>query len=127
MIRVICTSSIASSIVPCSGDSAATNLLSSCLRGSSLEIIEHFAESQNRNLTDFIREAIFSHMNNLIENVGIINLDKLIKELEKIEDSTKITFNSIEIIKNLFQEYGLTKINFSSKKGKNKFIQVEKT
>jgi len=80
------------------------------------EIIENFVKSQNTNITDFVREAIFSHMNNLKENVGIINLDTLIEELGKIEDTTKITMNSLDTLKNLFQQYGLTKMNY----GKNK-------
>jgi len=80
------------------------------------EIIESFTESRNTNLTDFIRESVFSHMNNLKENVGIINLEGLIKEFSKIEDSSKITLNSIDTIKNLLQEYGLTKLNYSAKK-----------
>lgn len=79
------------------------------------EIIENFVESQNTNITDFVREAIFSHMNNLKENVGIINLDKIIEELGKIEDSSKITMNSLDTLKSLLQEYGLTKMNYGKK------------
>lgn len=79
------------------------------------EIIENFTESRNTNLTDFVREAIFSHMSNLKKNVGIINLDKIMEEFGKIEDSAKTVFNSIDIIKNLLEEYGLSKTNHSTK------------
>lgn len=79
------------------------------------EIIENFAESQNTNLTDFVRESIFSHMNNLTQNVGIINLDKLIKEFCKIEGSAKTILNSVDLIRNLLEEYGLKKEKYSTK------------
>jgi len=46
---------------------------------------------------------------------GIINLDKLIEEFGKIEDSTKTTFNSLDIIKNLLEKYRLSKTNHSAK------------
>ncbi|MFW9973626.1 MAG: hypothetical protein ACFFDF_25825 [Candidatus Odinarchaeota archaeon] len=80
------------------------------------EIIENFVKDHNSNISDFVREAIFSHMNNLSENVGVINLDKLIDEFKKIKDSANVTLNSIDTIVNLFQEYRLTKFNYSSKK-----------
>lgn len=47
--------------------------------------------------------------------IRIINLDKLIKEFCKIENSAKTTLNSMDIIKNLLEEYGLKKKNYSAK------------
>ncbi|MFW9876218.1 MAG: hypothetical protein ACFFG0_24210 [Candidatus Thorarchaeota archaeon] len=52
-------------------------------------------------------------MSNLKESIGIINLDKLIKEFDKIEDFIKTTLNSVDIIKNQLEEYGLSKKKFN--------------
>ena len=63
------------------------------------ELIEDFAEKRNSSLTEFIREAVFSHMNNLVDNTDKIDLEVFLKNFKQITNATRIINKSIEKLK----------------------------
>ncbi len=63
------------------------------------ELIEDFAEKRNGSLTEFIREAIFSHMNNLVNNTDKIDLEVVFKNFKQITNATRIINKSIDKLK----------------------------
>ena len=63
------------------------------------ELIEDFAEKRNSSLTEFIREAVFSHMNNLVDNTDKIDLEVFLKNFKQITNATRIINKSIDKLK----------------------------
>lgn len=83
------------------------------------EIIENFAEFRNNTLTEFIRESVFSHMNNLKDNVGNLNVDEFINNFKNIEKSAQIVLKSVKKLKKRLNVYDLDRLNFNLSKPKN--------
>ena len=63
------------------------------------EIIEDFAEKRNSSLTEFIREAVFSHMNNLVDKSDPIDLEVLLTNFDTITNATRVINKSIAKLK----------------------------
>ncbi len=63
------------------------------------EIIEDFAEKRNSSLTEFIREAVFSHMNDLVDNNDQIDLEVLLSNFDVITNATRVINKSITKLK----------------------------
>ena len=63
------------------------------------ELIEDFAEKRNSSLTEFMRESIFSHMNNLVDNNNKIDLDAFLKNFKQITDATQTINKNIDKLK----------------------------
>lgn len=59
------------------------------------ESIKDFAEKRNNSLTEFIRESIFSHINNII-NSKKIDLDSLFTSFIDIKNATRIINKTID-------------------------------
>ena len=63
------------------------------------ELIEDFAEKRHNSLTEFIREAVFSHMNNLVNKSDQIDLEVLLKNFNLITNATRVINKSIDKLK----------------------------
>lgn len=63
------------------------------------ELIEDFAEKRNDSLTGFMRESIFSHMNNLVNHANKIDLDVFFSNFKQITNATRIINKSIGKLK----------------------------
>ena len=63
------------------------------------ELIEEFAEKRNSSLTEFIREAVFSHMNHLVNKGDQIDFEVLITNFNRITNATRIINKSIDKLK----------------------------
>ena len=63
------------------------------------ELIEDFAEKRNSSLTEFMRESIFSHINNLVDSPNKIDLDVFLKNFKQITNATRIINKSIDKLK----------------------------
>ena len=63
------------------------------------EIIKDFAEKRKSSLTEFIREAVFSHMNNLVDKSDPIDLEVLLTNFDTITDATRVINKSIAKLK----------------------------
>jgi uncharacterized protein (DUF1778 family) len=63
------------------------------------ELIEELAETRNCSLTGFIREAVFSHMNHLVNKGDEIDLEVLLTNFDRITDATRIINTSIDKLK----------------------------
>ncbi|KKM78830.1 hypothetical protein LCGC14_1355960 [marine sediment metagenome] len=64
------------------------------------EFIKDFAEKRNNSLTELIREAVFSHINNII-NSKKIDLDSLFTSFIDIKNATRIINKTIEKAKKM--------------------------
>ena len=60
------------------------------------EIIEKIAESRKNNLTEFIRESVFSHIFNLENNDGIIDVHFFMEKLKDMTNSIRTITGCIE-------------------------------
>ena len=74
------------------------------------KIIEGLAENRHITITDFIREAVFSHINNLKNNANIIEVDFFMQKFGIISDSIETIENCVKYMKKEFNIYDLTKI-----------------
>jgi len=74
------------------------------------EVIETLAENRDLTLTDFIREAVFSHINNLTNNVGNIDVEFFLTKFDKMNDSINILKEYVKIMKREFDVYDLARI-----------------
>ncbi len=83
------------------------------------KIIENFAEFRNNTLTEFIRESVFSHMNNLKDNVGNLNVDEFVNNFKSIEKSAQIVLKSVKKLKKRLNVYDLERLNFNISKPNN--------
>lgn len=72
-------------------------------------LIESLAKNRDLTLTDFIREAVFSHINHLKENVGNINIEFFLNKFDKMGDSIKVFKNCIEAMRKEFKIYDISK------------------
>jgi uncharacterized protein (DUF1778 family) len=64
------------------------------------EIIEKIAENRKSTMTDFIREAIFSHIYNLEKkDVNNINFEEIITNVKEISKSTKVINKNLQNLK----------------------------
>lgn len=63
------------------------------------ELIEDFAEKRNSSLTEFIRESVFSHMNDLVNNTEKIDLEVILKNFKQITNATRLINKSIDKLK----------------------------
>lgn len=63
------------------------------------ELIEDFSEKRNSSLTEFVREAVFSHMNNLVDNSDKIDLEVFQKNFKLITNATRLINKSIDKLK----------------------------
>ena len=63
------------------------------------DLIEELAEKRNCSLTEFIREAVFSHMNHLVNKGDQIELEVLLTNFDCITDATRIINKSIDKLK----------------------------
>ena len=59
------------------------------------ELIEDFAEKRNSSLTEFVREAVFSHMNSLVNESDQIDLEVLLNNFNLITNATRAINKSI--------------------------------
>ncbi|MBD3212944.1 MAG: hypothetical protein GF311_10080 [Candidatus Lokiarchaeota archaeon] len=84
------------------------------------ELIENFADERNLNLSDFIRESIFSHMYNL-KNKGKANMDlgEFINSLKKINQANEIIDLNLEKLKKNLDIIDLKRIEFDFTKIKH--------
>jgi len=60
------------------------------------QLIKKFVKDRNCTLTEFIRESVFSHINNLSNNVGNLDVDEFARNFDYIEKSTEIVLKSIK-------------------------------
>ena len=83
------------------------------------EIIEIYAKNRNYTLTEFIRKAVFSHMNELHDNVGILNSDEINNNLKSIQESAELIIKNIQSLSKKFELDYLEendKVSFNSNK-----------
>jgi len=74
------------------------------------EIIETLASNRSLSLAEFIRSAIFSHINHLEEDIGILNVDVLMKQIDNINKSIEKVIESITVMKKEINIFDLKKI-----------------
>jgi len=79
-------------------------------------LIENFIKTQNLSLSDFLRQAVFSHMNELNDNVGNIDVHKMLTSFGEIENFCKIILKNINNLKEEIDIYGLKKLNMEFNK-----------
>ena len=72
--------------------------------------------SRNLSLSDFLRQAVFSHMNELNDNVGNIDVHKMLTSFGEIENFCKIILKNINNLKEEIDIYGLKKLNMEFNK-----------
>ena len=89
------------------------------------QLIENLARERNCTMTEFIRESIFSHINNLADNVGNLDVDEFLINFNSIEKSAEIVLNSIEILKKRLDIYDFERIKFNLAKQMTNTEKVE--
>lgn len=77
------------------------------------KVIETIAEKRNLTLTKFLREAIFSHINHLMENVGNINIDLVMTNFEILKNSIERVEKCIKNMESEFEGYELSRLKFN--------------
>ncbi len=76
------------------------------------QLIENFARERNCTITEFIRESIFSHINNLADKVGNLDVDEFLIKFNNIEESAEIVLKSIAILKKRLDIYDFERAKF---------------
>ncbi|HDZ18093.1 hypothetical protein LCGC14_1040050 [marine sediment metagenome] len=89
------------------------------------DIIKSLAKNRDITITDFIREAVFSHINNLKENVGNINIDFFMKNFKLINDSVDSVNESIKVMKKEFNLYDFSKLKVDLLRMENRSRDLE--
>lgn len=89
------------------------------------QLIENLARERNCTITEFIRESIFSHINNLADNVGNLDVDEFLINFNSIEKSAEIVLKSIEILKKRLDIYDFERIKFNLAKQMTNTEKVE--
>lgn len=77
------------------------------------QIIKKFVQDRNCTITEFIRESVFSHINNLSNNVGNLEVDEFAVNFERIEKSAEIVLRSIKKLKKRLDVYDFERLNFN--------------
>ena len=77
------------------------------------QLIENFARERKCTITEFIRESIFSHINNLAENVGNLDVDEFLINFNNIEKSAEIVLKSVAILKKRLDIYDFERVKFN--------------
>jgi len=80
------------------------------------QLIENFARERNCTLTEFIRESVFSHINNLTDNVGNLDVDEFLINFNNIEKSAETVLKSITLLKKRLDIYDFERLKFNFKK-----------
>ncbi len=89
------------------------------------QIIENLARTRNSTMTEFIRESVFSHINNLFDNVGNLDVDEFLINFNKIEKSAETVLKSILILKKKLDIYDFEKLKFNLAKQMTNTEKVE--
>lgn len=79
-------------------------------------LIRKFAQERNCTLTEFIRESVFSHINNLSNYVGNLDVDEFVINFDCIEKSAEIVLKSIKKLKKKLDVYDFERLNFNLNK-----------
>lgn len=77
------------------------------------QLIENFTQERNCTITEFIRESVFSHINNLADNVGNLDVDEFLLNFKNIEKSAEIVLKSIAVLKKRLDIYDFKRLNFN--------------
>ena len=85
--------------------------------------IENYIKSRNISLTEFLREAVFSHINNLKDNVGNIDVSEFLMIYYDMEKASKVILNNIKSLRESIDTYGLKKLDMEFKNQKSKEIE----
>jgi len=88
-------------------------------------VIKSLAENRNLTLTDFIREAVFSHINHLKKYVGDINVDFFMEKFNTMNDSITELKKCIKLMKKEFDIYDLVKIEHTLLKSDKELRNLE--
>lgn len=61
-------------------------------------LIEEHAKKENKNLTDFLRKAVFSYINQIDNNINLLSSEEIEPKLINILNSSKAIQNDIEFL-----------------------------
>ena len=89
------------------------------------QLIKKFAQERNCTLTEFIRESVFSHINNLSDNVGNLEVDEFAVNFDYIEKSAEIVLKSIKKLKKKLDVYNFERLNFNLTKQETSSEEVK--
>ena len=89
------------------------------------QLIEKLARARSCTITEFIRESVFSHINNLYDNVGILDVDEFLINFKKIEKSAETVLRSISILKKKLDIYDFERLKFNLMEQKTNSEKVE--
>ncbi len=89
------------------------------------QLIENVARKRNCTLTEFIRESVFSHINNLSENVGTLEVDEFLINFNNIEKSADIVLKSVAELKKRLDVYDFKRLNFNLSKQETSSEEVK--
>ena len=89
------------------------------------QLIENVAQKRNCTLTEFIRESVFSHINNLSENVGTLEVDEFLINFNNIEKSADIVLKSVAELKKRLDVYDFKRLNFNLSKQETSSEEVK--
>ena len=88
-------------------------------------LIKKIAQDRNCTLTEFKRESVFSHINNLLNNVGNLEVDEFAVNFECIEKSAEIVLRSIKKLKKRLGVYDFERLHFNLTKQEMDSEEVE--
>jgi len=91
------------------------------------DFIDHFIKSRNITLTEFLREAVFSHINSLKDNVGNIDVYEFLMKFNEVEKSSKEILENIKFLRDCIDVYGLKKLAMEFKNQHLKTKEIEPT
>lgn len=89
--------------------------------------IENYIKSRNISLTEFLREAVFSHINNLKDNVGNIDVSEFLMIFNDVEKSIKVILDNIKFLSESIDIYGLKKLDMEFKNQNYKSKELDHT
>ncbi|KKN16397.1 hypothetical protein LCGC14_0976360 [marine sediment metagenome] len=89
------------------------------------QLIETFTQERNCTITEFIRESVFSHINNLTHNVGNLDVDEFFSNFKNIEKSAEIVLKSITVLKKRLNVYDFKRLYFNLTKQEKGFEEVK--